>query len=54
VKTTGTVPCTAGTNICHALIGHPDLSTRKSLLISFLNPGAGNPDGHVEVAAFPW
>jgi hypothetical protein len=54
VKTTGTVPCTAGMTLCHALIGHPDLSTRQSLLVSFLNPGAGNPDGHVEVAAFPW
>jgi hypothetical protein len=54
VKTSGTVPCTSGTTLCHALIGHPDLSTTSSLLISFLNPGAGHADGHVEVAAFPW
>jgi hypothetical protein len=61
VKLTGTVPCTSGppgsTTLCHAIIGHPDLSTRASLFISFLNPGAGpsfNPDGHVEVAAFAW
>ena len=33
-----------------ALIGHPELSTRNELLISFFNPG----DNHVEVSAYPW
>ena len=55
LKTTGTVPCTSGsTTLCHAVIGHPDYSTASSLMISFLNPGAGNLDGHVELASFPW
>jgi hypothetical protein len=50
----GTVPCTAtsGAN-CHALIGHPELSTSSDLLISYFNPSSG-PGGHDEVAAFPW
>jgi len=51
----GRVPCTAGqrtqpVNLCRALIGHPELSTRNELLMSFYNPG----DSHVEVAAFGW
>jgi hypothetical protein len=54
LKTSGTVPCTSGTTLCHAIIGHPDFSTTSSLMISFLNPGAGNGDGHVELADFPW
>jgi hypothetical protein len=49
------VPCTAGrhtqaVDLCRALIGHPELSTRDQLLISFFNPG----DSHVEVSAFGW
>ena len=52
---TGRVPCTAGkaaqpVDLCRALIGHPELSTRNELLISFFNPG----DSHVEVSAFGW
>jgi len=52
---TGRVPCTAGksaqaVDLCRALIGHPELSTRAELLISFFNPG----DSHVEVVAYPW
>jgi hypothetical protein len=51
---TGRVPCTAGKprvdDLCRALIGHPELSTRGELLISFFNPG----DDHVEVVAYPW
>ena len=51
----GRVPCTAGQRtrtgeLCRALIGHPELSTRDELLVSFFDPGAG----HVEVLAFPW
>ena len=36
--------------LCRALIGHPELSTRDDLMISFFNPGTN----HVEVAAYPW
>jgi hypothetical protein len=51
----GRVPCTAGkrtraVDLCRALIGHPELSTRNELLISFFNPA----DGHVEVVPFGW
>jgi hypothetical protein len=51
----GRIPCTAGqrtqpVDLCRALIGHPELSTRDELLMSFYNPG----DSHVEVAAFGW
>jgi hypothetical protein len=61
-KTSGTVPCTIeGDSFCRAIIGHPELSTRSHLLVSFFNPGARpyyNPsagaEGHVVVAAFPW
>lgn len=63
VKTKGTVACPADVFGCHAIIGHSELSTRKSLLISFYNPGAvpfynptapASTDGHLELAAFPW
>jgi len=53
---TGRVPCTAGKQagqpggLCRALIGHPELSTRDDLMISFFNPGTN----HVEVAPYPW
>jgi hypothetical protein len=50
---TGRVPCTAGKqgdDLCRALIGHPELSDRSDLLISFFNPG----EDHVEALAFPW
>ena len=49
---TGRVPCTSGKppGLCRALIGHPELSTRDDLMISFFNPGTN----HVEVAAYPW
>ncbi|MDR3032471.1 MAG: hypothetical protein LBV78_05080 [Kitasatospora sp.] len=61
-KTSGTVPCTIeGDGFCRSIIGHPELSTRSRLLVSFFNPGAVphyNPsagaEGHVTVAAFPW
>lgn len=62
VKKTGTVPCGAGgQGLCHAIIGHPDLSTRGRFLVSFWNPAAkpyyypnAGPEGHLEVAAFSW
>ena len=52
---TGRVPCTDGTELgaeglCRALIGHPELSTRSRLLISYYDPG----NSHVDVAAYPW
>jgi hypothetical protein len=51
----GRVPCTrgieAGTEgLCRALIGHPELSTRGDLLISYYDPG----NSHVRIAAYPW
>jgi hypothetical protein len=51
----GKVPCTKGTQgaadaLCRALIGHPELSTRSQLLISYFDPGRD----HVEVSAHSW
>ena len=51
----GRVPCAKGTEsgaegLCRALIGHPELSTRSRLLISYYNPG----NDHVDVSAYPW
>jgi hypothetical protein len=51
----GRVPCRNGTGhgageLCRALIGHPELSTRNQLLISYYNPG----DGHVNASAWAW
>lgn len=51
----GKVPCTKGTQgaadaLCRALIGHPELSTRGQLLISYFDPGRD----HVEVSAYSW
>jgi hypothetical protein len=52
---TGRVPCgrdaqhgTGG--LCRAIIGHPELSTRRQLLISYFDPG----NSHVDVSAYPW
>lgn len=57
----GTVDCTRGTGFCRAIIGHPDLSTRADLVLSYFDPGASprdhrgqQPEGHVMVASFPW
>jgi hypothetical protein len=60
--TSGTVPCTSGgDSLCHAIIGHPELSTSSQLLVSYYSPGArpyyypgARAEGHVLVAAFPW
>lgn len=48
----GRVPCADGTghDQCRALIGHPELSTREALLLSYYDPG----DDHVTVRAVPW
>ena len=52
---TGQVPCADGTGsgteaLCRAIIGHPELSTRGRLLISYFDPG----NEHVDVSAYPW
>ena len=51
----GRVPCRSGPGhgageLCRALIGHPELSTRSQLLISYYNPG----NGHVDASAWSW
>ena len=51
----GRVPCTRGSEpgaegLCRALIGHPELSTRSRLLISYYDPG----NYHVYMSAYPW
>jgi hypothetical protein len=51
----GRVPCRSGTGhgageLCRALIGHPELSTRNQLLISYYNPG----NAHVDASAWSW
>ena len=46
----GRVPCAGTGGLCRALIGHPELSTRDRLLISYFNPGSN----HVDVTAYPW
>ena len=39
-KTSGTVPCTIeGDSFCRAIIGHPELSTRSHLVVSFFQSG---------------
>jgi len=54
---TGRVPCgpSRGGNLdfCRAIIGHPDLSTRSRLALSYFDPGA-SVHGHVMVQDFPW
>ena len=52
---TGRVPCTSGAEpglegLCRALIGHPELSTRSRLLISYYDPG----NDHLYVSAYQW
>ena len=58
VLRSGRVPCgrprspvrIAGVDFCRAVIGHPELSTRNTLMISFFNPATE----HVEVSPFSW
>ncbi len=52
---TGQVPCRRGAQrgpegLCRAVIGHPELSTRGKLVISYFDPG----NYHVDVSAYPW
>ena len=52
---TGRVPCISGAEpgpegLCRALIGHPELSTRSRLLISYYDPG----NYHLYVFAYQW
>ena len=54
--TSGRVPCRAGAgyaNFCRAIIGHPELSSRTELVLSYFDPGA-EAYGHVMVAGFRW
>jgi hypothetical protein len=58
----GRVPCRAGHpaqgqaaargagDLCRAIIGHPELSTRSRLLVSYFNPG----NDHVDTSAVAW
>jgi hypothetical protein len=51
----GQVPCRRGTQrgsggLCRAIIGHPELSTRRRLLISYFDPASN----HLEVSAYAW
>lgn len=43
--------CSGGEFGCYALVGHPELSTHRNLLISYFDP-AGL--GHLHLAAFSW
>jgi hypothetical protein len=47
------VPCGSGSGLCHAIIGHPELSTTGELMISYFDPAQG-PAGHLMADAFAW
>jgi len=47
------VPCGSGPGLCHAIIGHPELSTTGELMISYFDPAQG-PAGHLMADAFAW
>jgi hypothetical protein len=47
------VPCGSGSSLCHAIIGHPGLSTTGELMISYFDPAQG-PAGHLMADAFAW
>lgn len=53
----GRVPCGmspgGSVNFCRAIIGHPELSTRSRLALSYFDPGAG-VYGHVMAESFRW
>jgi hypothetical protein len=61
-KASDKVPCAIeGDSFCRAIIGHPELSTRKELLVSYFDPAAtpqydpsAGAEGHVMIAAFRW
>ncbi|XRQ15155.1 hypothetical protein ACN3XK_30995 [Actinomadura welshii] len=48
----GAVPCSGGSGLdqCRALIGHPALSTRDALMLSYYDPA----DRHISARAVPW
>ncbi|MBO2454735.1 hypothetical protein J4573_47135 [Actinomadura barringtoniae] len=52
VTRTGRMPCAGGSGVdlCRAYIGHPELSTRDDLLMSYYNPA----EHHLSVRAVPW
>jgi hypothetical protein len=47
------VPCGSGSGLCHAITGHPELSTTGELMISYFDPARG-PAGHLMADAFAW
>lgn len=52
--TSGRVACRgAHASFCRAIIGHPELSTRAELVLSYFDPAVG-PGGHVMVEGFRW
>lgn len=54
--TSGRVPCRARAgyfNFCRAIIGHPELSTRTQLVLSYFDPAA-EAHGHVMVVGYRW
>ena len=40
-------------SLCRAIIGHPELSSRTELVLSYFDPASG-PAGHVMVEGFRW
>jgi hypothetical protein len=54
--TSGRVACRARAgyfNFCRAIIGHPELSTRTQLVLSYFDPAA-EAHGHVMVVGYRW
>ena len=55
--TSGQVSCRSAhpgyASFCRAIIGHPELSTRDELVLSYFDPAVG-PAGHVMVEGFRW
>ena len=47
------VPCGSGASLCHAIIGHPELSTPSDLMVTYFDPAQG-PAGHLMADAFAW
>jgi hypothetical protein len=47
------VPCGSSTGLCHAIIGHPELSTSGELMVSYFDPAQG-PAGHLMADTFAW
>jgi hypothetical protein len=49
-KASGSGPGKGAGDLCRAVIGHPELSTRSHLLLSYFNPG----NDHVDTSALSW